>query len=238
MSRRNARGSRRGSGVAVNQYPELALGPLAAWDVARSVVSGGNVTSIPNLVTGGPAATPVGTVAAPIASANLAGRLALAGSFTASLAIGSTAVSMAFVSYVSGNPFNGMVAATVGGTVNTGQALFRETSNSIARYGGGGTDASLSSAAPIKAVWIGVVEQGVPVRVYRSAVTPGLSAGNAGVLAATTVTCIGALNNAGLYMRAENTYTRAAIWNRALTVAEVTYLLYGWGGLHGIATGP
>lgn len=219
-------------------YPELQLAPRSAWDVAHASVSGGNVVSIPNLVTGAPAAAPVGTVAAPAANANLNGRMTLAGSLTASLAISSTAVSMAFVSYVSGNAFNGMVAATVGGTVNTGQSLFRDASNAISRIGSGGTDASLASAAPIKGVWIGIVEQGALVRVYQSALTPGVSAGNAGALAATTVTCLGALNNAGLYMRAENTYARAAIWDRALTLAEVTYLLNRWGAMHAIAIGP
>lgn len=239
MGRRDGgRGGRRttSSLKVLDSAAAIVLGAVSEWVAADAVVVG-TVTSVPNRVGGGPALTPTGTPAAPVVTAQLGGRPSLLGRYSAALTLTTPAgVTVAMAGYESTSSVSALIALTAGGVVNSGQSAFRSADAVTAR--GGANDVSVASADPIAAVWISRNVVGGPNTIRQSALTATVGTGTAASLATTNKVWISSLDDGGTFHSATLRWARVAVFDRALTDAEASFLMLSWGQVYMLPIAP
>lgn len=214
--------------------PINVLGAKGAWRAMDAVTSGGNVTSIPCRVPGGPAMVPGATVAAPAAEAQFGGQLSVGGRYTASLTLPAiSGTTLAIVIRKGDNNNHGALTATVGGTADTSSRILYYAGQIYAMNAGvAGPDASYVNDGSGMVV-VAVFTAGAPARIYKSSRTPVTAGSNTGATAGNQLH-IGQYNAAGGLHNAPDRWTEAHAYDRPLTQVEVNHLLQSLGNRYGI----
>lgn len=237
MSRRPCGRRSRGAFRAGNPDPFLTLAASYAWRADDAVDNGSVTTSLPNYLGPTLALPRQGAAGQAIkaASANLGGRQSIAfapaglgyGNVVAFGGVAPAACTFATVARMAITNV-GLVAVTVGGTVNTGFAQLHLTHAESRKLTNGITQAA---AVPVNAVFVSVFT-GTTITTYLNTKT-GTSGAVGGALAGTSIH-LGALNSTNIFTL-QGEWATSAVWDRALTNAEVGALIDHLGAHYGIA---
>lgn len=239
MSRRS--NSRRAAGRSgALPDPALLMGAVLAFRAEDAVVNAGLVDSIAPYV-GAVSALPSGTKkAAPVSDALMGGAQTIPSAGEPGYTVAYTAPTAMTVigawRYTAGN--HTFYAHTVGGSVNTGQAVFKQGTALNHRSSGGGLAipngdvAQVVADSALSVVTASVLSPGAQVAGRLNSVTPSLSSSNVISLAGGSLRLMDISSAAGYPLT--GAFGCITVWDRVLSANEIGYAMAIYGRKYGI----
>lgn len=217
----------------------VLLSAVSRWRASDAVVSGGNLVSVPNLISGGPSLLPLSVTAQPVAVSQLNNNVGALGRSSAALSYTPTnGITLLFVAYEGGVGAlsGGCVCTTVGGVAATGQQLLK-SGGSLTSLDESVSRASTPITSPGAFVAITTIRNGQPVRLYLNSKTPIV--GTAADATPATDTLV--VNDTATAPTSPSTlqqWSEIMVFNKDLASSEINALLDEMGSKYGIAISP